>query len=623
MQKRWNQPGSLFVKRKPPKIRPAPLWLRILRRVNPFVFLRRIATLIGAMFMLSILFGLIAGSRVQEGAVHSVPAEMILTLRIENGLQEVVSPAGLFDFQGLTAQLLSVHDIVRALDHAATDPRVKAVVVGLEAGGFEIAPVQEMRAAVKRFRASGKKAYVYSPSYAEAGGGMGAYYLASAFSEIWMQPVGMVEIPGFHAEMPYGRTALEKLGLIPQFYQRKEYKGVMDNFTRDAMPPESREMVQSILDDIANAILADIAADRGIASDTMRGIMDQAAFTDSEAIAAKLVDKLSYSDRIFAGLRQEMKGDPESEDLKIYGMGSYFKNVVHKAQPDESLPMVGLVHAVGNIVPRAKGGGFSEQIIAADRVASAIMRGVRDEKIKAIVLRIDSPGGSPTASETIRRAVERARERGKPVIVSMGAAAGSGGYWIAVDAAHIFALPATLTGSIGVAGGKFVAAPLMERIGVTWDGIKIGANADMNSFTGPFSESGDARMNAIVDNIYAAFTARVASGRGLTPESVEELARGRVWTGNQAHGNGLVDSLGGLSDALDHAAVRAGAADRNGISLVMLPRAKTPFDRIFEFFNVEVMMRRVLSTISVMTGQEIAAMTGVSAYDGLLSNRLE
>ncbi len=627
MQKRWNKPGSLFAAVRQKPVAPAKKgpWQYLTGFLRFFGRnLRRLCTFMGAIMVFGIVVFLIGANAEQE--TYVIPDQMVLTLRLNNGLSEHPPEMSLLGgFSSLAAAPLTVRELVSVLDYARNDNSVKAVAVSIEGGEFALSQVQEIRAAVKRFRESGKPTYAYSPSYAEAGGSMGAYYLAAAFENIWMQPVGAVSLPGFDASMPFTRKALEKLGVNPQFYQRKEYKSVMENFTRDSISPENREMTASLLGDITSVMVMDIANDRELDVDAAYAIINRAVFTDTEALDAHLVDKLSYYDLLVSHLRETLVGRADNEDLKMVSMGRYHKSSMGEMSPKtDKRPHVGLIYASGNIVADGSQGGFNSNLAAADRITNAMNRAIRDKKIKAIVLRIDSPGGSPTASETIRRAVVHAQEKGKPVIVSMGTMAGSGGYWIATDADRIFALPSTLTGSIGVASGKVELGALMEKIGVNWEGVKLGENADMWSFTKPFTPTGEERMNAMIDNIYAAFTERVATGRKLTPEAVERIAKGRVWTGNQGLELGLVDELGGLDAALNYTATKVGAKTRDEIRIVDLPRALTPFDRILELMNMDVMMGHVATTFMNMLGQEVkqATMPGVTVYDPALRQGL-
>ncbi len=618
MMNRWGRPGSLFVK-PPQKKEPVRKRCGIVRFF--LGSLRKICTFLGAVVLIAFIAGVFASAGLMEKK-EPIPDQMILTLRLKNGLEEQSIDGNIFGgFDGIPSNRMSVREMVDLLDRAGGDSRVKAMAVSLEGGDFGVSHVQELRAAIKRFRASGKSAYIFSPSYAEAGIGMGAYYLATAFDQIWMQPVGSLALPGYDAEMPFALNTLKKIGVNPQFFHRKEYKTVMENVSRDSMSPENREMTTSLLRDILAVIVADIAADRKMDPKDLYASIDQGVFTDKEALDKKLIDHLGYSDVLLGELRKLVTGNPESPDIKLVTMGSYRSFI---GIPDtENMPQIGFVHAVGNIVSADGGGAMGKDVIVADKVSGAIMKGVTDQNIKAILLRIDSPGGSPTASETIRRAVEYSASKGKPVIVSMGGMAGSGGYWIATHATRIFATPSTLTGSIGVASGKFEASELMSKIGINWEGVQIGKNADMWSFTGPFSEGGEERMNTLIDSIYTSFTTRVAEGRKLSPEQVEKIARGRVWTGKQALDLGLVDELGGLDTALDYAAKQAGATDRAHVKIVELPRARTPFDRIFELLDIEVAMNRIAGVALGIMGQKIdqARMPGVEVYDPFLEGR--
>ena len=630
MLKRWNRPASLFSKKHSQKAPPPPK-----RRFSLFGFIfgaiRRTFTLVGGAIVLFALFGYV-GTAMVEKEDHRLPAQIILTLTLDEGLIEMPAGGGLLTgFEAFGPTRLTTQQMIDALDLARKDPRVKALVFNIQSGDFGVSQVQELREAVKRFRESGKPSYAFSPSYAEAGGSMGAYYLASAFGEVWMQPVGLLSLPGFDGEMPFVLEGLNKLGVSPQFFQRKEYKSVMETFTREGISPENREMMASLLTDILDIIMTDIAADRGITKGQVKMAVDQGVFTDEEALRSKLVDRLDYADALISSLRQAYTGDADNESMKTVTLSRYFKNpqarpikIKTKGERDKGKPLVGLIYAAGNIVPDDRNGGLRSNVAAANKISAAIMRASRDDEIRAIMLRIDSPGGSPTASETIRRAVEQAVSKGKPVIVSMGGVAGSGGYWIATDATRIFALPATLTGSIGVVSGKFAAPGLMDKIGVNWEGVQVGENADMWSFTKPFSAVGRERMNIMIDNMYGSFIDRVAQGRKLSPETVETIARGRVWTGSQALEIGLVDQLGGFNEALDYAAQKIGAENREGIEIVELPRPKTPFDRIFEMLNIEVAMNRVAGVAFGMIQQKMdqAATPAVRAYDPLLEQRL-
>lgn len=614
MLHRWKKPGSLFMTPPAPAL-PARRKKRLFG-IPAFLWtgFRRTAMFIGSLFLILMMVSCV-GTIFVGNYETPLPDRMVLNLRLNNGLSEYSPDADfLRELYGPAFGRLNTQDMIDTIDRAANDKRVIAMIVSIESGPFDLTQVQDLRQAIKRFRAAGKTAHAYSTSFAEAG--MGAYYLAASFDHIWMQPVGMVAIPGFDTQMPFFREGLGKVGVTPHVYQRKEYKGVMENLSRSSLSDPGREMLSSLLGDLMAQMHADISADRTTESRTVdfRALVDRGLFLDNEAREAGLIDSTGYFDEV----RQSAIG---RSGARIVSLSRYRGQTVARDK-HHGKTKVGIVYAQGPIVAddRSSGFGGGSDAAAANRISDAIIRTVRDDSVEAIILRINSPGGSPTASETIRRAVAYAVERDMPVIVSMGPAAGSGGYWIATDATHIFALPATLTGSIGVAAGKMDFAELMTKIGVNWDGVTLGNNADLWSFTRPFSPSGDRLMNNMADALYNAFIARVATGRKLDPEQVEAVARGRVWTGQQAKANGLVDEIGGLSDALDHTARMLGLDSRHDLALVHLPRPKTPFDRFLELMNVEVMMDRIVH--AAMKRMEQATMPRVMAYDPLLDIRL-
>lgn len=615
MQRHWKKPGSLFSSPS------APLRVRPRGRGGFFAgigrMIRRLCLFLGAMVLVSMTVSCAAG--IVVGSYNApLPEKMILTLRLNDGLSEYSPEDDFFrEFASATDMRLSIQEIVDALDRARNDDRVRGIAVMIEGGSFDIAHTQELRAAIKRFRAAGKPAWAYSPSYAEAGaGGMGSYYLAAAFDEIWVQPVGMVALAGFDAQSPFVLDALKKIGVNPQFYQRKEYKSVMENMTRSSMSPENREMISSLLSSITGQIMTDIRADRRLGVDAMSAILNKGVLTDSESLSAGLVTRVDYPDILVAVLKQKLAAGGDEKLIKTISLSRYNNHHTDKAVPPNA-PVVGIVYAQGSIVADSSSGGMGGSVAGADRIASAILRSVRDRDVKAIILRIDSPGGSPTASETIRRAVAHAVEKNIPVIVSMGPMAGSGGYWIATDATRIFAMPATLTGSIGVASGKMELSGLMEKIGVNWDGVKIGENADLWSFTKPFTPGGDERMNVMMDSMYSAFIQRVSAGRKMPAAAVEKIAKGRVWTGAQALDIGLVDELGGLDSAMDYTAKVIGVPDRTALSVEHLPRPKSPIDRILRLMKMEVLMGHAGSAL--MKSVEQAAAPKIMVYDPVLN----
>lgn len=527
-----------------------------------------------------------------QPVIPEVPDEMVLYLDFEEGLSDLPEKANFA--RPFEPPSLSVREIVDAIDAAGGDARVKGIFARMESGHFSLAHVHEIRGALKRFRETGKFAHIYSSNYG-AMSGMGRYYLASVFDEIWMQPLGIVTIAGLNAEMPFARAALDKIGVRPQFFKRKDFKTAYESLTNAEMSPENRQMTEQLIADISASVAGHIAEDLEISEKDFQILVNQGLFTADEAVESGLIDTADYADVLVKRIKQEMTGDPESGDEIFVPAAHYAAFLKHQAAHKSSVipgrahkTEVALIHINGAIMPQDSGGRGG--VAASEDIAPAILDAAESETIKAIVLRVDSPGGSPTASESILRAVERAQEKGKSVIVSMGGAAASGGYWVSAYADRIFALPTTLTGSIGVVGGKFVLQDLWTKIGVTWDGARWGDAAGMWSPNAPFEGRGLERVNAMLDQVYDNFIARVAKGRSMSEADVEKIAGGRVWTGARAVEIGLVDELGGLDSALDYTARALGLQDRTQLEVRIMPAPKTALEQLAELLGAQVRM---------------------------------
>lgn len=547
---------------------------------------KRTCMVIGAMVLFSALLTFITLVTAVSKTAPALPKDMVLVLKLEQGIAEKQDEASFGDF--FPAARPTIRQITNTLTYAADDERIKALIVNVKAGGLSIGHVQEFRVAVKRFRASGKKAYFYSSSFVDTGSGVGAYYLASAFDQIWMQPVGLLSISGFSAEVPLGREALEKVGVRAQFLQRESYKTAMESFTESELTPESREMIVSMLKSFSSQVIGDIAKDRQVSERDLAISMDKGILTGDDALQSKLIDRLDYGDVLVSGIREEIMGDPEDKSLELVSFRQYANAAdgAHKDKPNhmpgmKAKPKVALIYVAGAIVPMATGANMA----AADEIAPAIIEAAEDKDVDAIVIRINSPGGSPTASETIRRAIVRAKEKGKYVAVSMGDVAASGGYWVAADADVIFANPSTLTGSIGVIMGKFESSGLWEKLGVNWGTVQVGDNAGLWSMNRPFDDRQLAHLNTLIDSTYDAFMQRVAAGRGMSLEEVRRVAQGRVWTGELAIGKGLVDKQGGLYDTLTHIAMYKGVMTPDKLEVVVLPRPKSAVEQFIELLG--------------------------------------
>ncbi|AWS46498.1 signal peptide peptidase SppA [Streptosporangium sp. 'caverna'] len=447
----------------------------------------------------------------------------------------------------LSMRRTSLADVLSGLKRGGKDPRVKALVVKIGTQPLGLAMVQELRQAVTRFRAAGKLTIAFAETFGEFGAGTVPYYLASAFERVYLQPSGDVGLTGVAMEQRFLRGALGKLGVEYQIGQRHEYKTAANTFTQDHMTDAHRESMGRITESVTEQVIAGIAEGRGLDPAKVRELIDRGPFIGAEAVEAGLVDRLAYRDEVYDEVKQAVGDD----SLLLY-VGRYAKNLIARKLPHPGEQTVALVHGTGAIrlgrsgrSPLGGGGAMGS-----DTICAALRAARRDDNVKAVVFRVDSPGGSYVASDAIWREVVLTRKAGKPIVISMGDLAASGGYMVSMAADAIVAQPGTLTGSIGVFGGKAVIGGLLEKLGVSSETVGEGANAGMFSPTNAFSEAQWARVNAWLDRVYDDFVNKVAEGRGLPRERAHELAKGRVWTGADARERGLVDELGGLEDAL-------------------------------------------------------------------------
>ena len=440
---------------------------------------------------------------------------------------------------------------LRALHEAADDRHVVGLIAKV-GGMWPWGTMQELRRGVQTFAASGKPTLAWVETFGELGSrGMSAYVLATAFGELWLQPGGEIGLLGVGIETTFVRGTLDRLGIEPQFEQRYEYKNAADVLMRKEFTAAHREALERLAESVFSDAVETIADARGLTHDQVRELVNSGPRTASEAQAAGLVDRLGYRDQAYDAMRARTGGKPE---LLFADRWRPHRKL---APPPHRRGHVALVDVRGAIATgRTRRGPMGRQ--AGSDTLSAQLRAARDnDRARAVVMRVESPGGSAVASEVIWREVWRLREADKPVIVSMGDVAASGGYYIACPAEVIVALPATLTGSIGVLGGKLVVDSLLERLGVSTGTVQQGAHALMYSARRSFSEDERARFAATVDAIYHDFVGKVAEGRQRPVADIEAVAKGRVWTGRDALEAGLVDELGGLRDAVRIARERA------------------------------------------------------------------
>lgn len=441
--------------------------------------------------------------------------------------------------------------ILRALHEGALDPHVHGLIAKV-GGALPWALMQELRVGVRAFAASGKPTLAWAESFGEGSGEMAAYVLASAFDRIWLQPGGGVGLLGVGVETTFVRGALDKLGVEPQFEQRYEFKNSADRVMRTEFTPAHRIALERLAESIFTEAVVAIAKGRKIEGARVKELADTGPRTAGEALEAGLVDALGYRDQAYAAMRALVGVDAQLLFADRWHPQRRPHLLMHRRGH------VALVEVRGAIVSgRTRRTPMGRQV-GSDSVGAALRAAAKDEHVRSVVLHIDSPGGSAVASEVIWREVCRVREAAKPVVVSMGEAAASGGYYIACPADVIVALPSTLTGSIGVFGGKMIVRGLLDRLGVTTGTVSQGDRSLMFSSRAGFSDDERERLAVLMDAIYDDFVAKVARGRGRPVAEIERIARGRVWTGSDALGVGLVDVMGGLRDAVRIARSRAG-----------------------------------------------------------------
>jgi protease IV len=444
---------------------------------------------------------------------------------------------------------------LRALHEAADDRRVAGLIIKV-GGRLPWAMAQELRLGVRDFVKAGKPAVSWAESFAE-GHDMAAYMLAAACGEVWLQPGGELGLLGVGVETTFVRGLLDKIGVEPQVEQRWEYKNAADRLLRTGFTEEHREALDRLAQSVFDDTLAAIAADRELDVDRVRELVETGPRTAAEARDVGLVDEVGYRDEVYAAMRSRLGNDVTLLFADRWRPRRQVSKIVRRRRAG----YVALVQVRGPIVSgRSRHGPIGRQA-GSGTVAAGLRAAGHDENARAVLLWVDSPGGSTVASEVIWREVKRLRDAGTPVIVSMGDLAASGGYYIACPADVIVALPATLTGSIGVLGGKLVARELLERLGLTTGSIEHGGRSLMFSARRGFSEGERERLAATIDAVYDDFVTKVAQGRRRPVREIEAVARGRVWTGSDAVGLGLVDVLGGLRDAARLARERADLPD--------------------------------------------------------------
>ena len=518
-----------------------------------------LATIVG-IILTSIIFMVIsivsvAGMVASEGATSSVPKNSVLRIKLEGEIVDRAGEGSPMDFLSQGEQMsIGLDQALDALKKAAKNDKVKGIY--LEAGSLAAYPadLQELRRALVEFKESGKWVVAYGDQYSR-----GAYYLCSVADELFLNPIGMIDWSGMSSQPMFYTGLMKKVGVKMQVFKVGTYKSAVEPFINTEMSEANREQVMSYLSSIWNGMLKDVAASRKLSVETLNSLADTTTVLceANVLIENKLADKLAYLSDVKEALRQRLELD-EDDDLKFTTLADVAAaDDLSKKVDDE----VAVYYAYGEIND-SPGMGFSqEHTITTKATITDLQKLRKDKDVKAVVIRVNSPGGSAFASEQIWHEVQLLRAE-KPVVVSMGGVAASGGYYISCGANEIFAEPMTLTGSIGIFG--MIPDPselLTQKLGLSFDVVKTNAMSDFGAMGRPFNAAESAKMQNYINHGYDLFTGRVAGGRGMAQDSVKVIAEGRVWTGEQAQKIGLVDKLGNLEDAIASAAKLAEVED--------------------------------------------------------------
>ena len=536
-------------------------------------FIIWVLSIIGALTLMAI-FLVVVSAMLIPLARKSMPDQVILEVDLEKPLVEYVPQGPLA--QALMRKEATVRDVVEALERASEDERVTGLVARVGAAPMGLAVIQEIRDAVRKFSESGKFTVAYAETFGEVGPGNGAYYLATAFDEIYLQPSGDIGLTGLMYQSPFVRGTLDKLKMTPRIDHRKEFKNAKNLFTETEFTEPHREAMQKIMDSHFAQIVRGIVETRGVTEEQLSKIIDNAPLLGAEAIEAKLVDQLLYQDEVYEKVKAKAEG------AKLLYLNKYLERA---GTLHEKGPTIALIYGVGGVHRgESEYSAFSNSpSMGSDTVTAAFREAVANKKVRAIVFRVNSPGGSYVASDTIWREVVRARDANKPVIVSMGNIAGSGGYFVSMSANKIVAQPGTITGSIGVLTGKLLTRDFWkEHIGITFDDVKTSENANIWASSYDYSPEQWQKLQDFLDRVYDDFTAKVAEGRNMDKEKVLSLAKGRIWTGEDAKEHGLVDELGGFDVALKLARKEAGIEPDAPITLKLFPRPKRMLEELLK-----------------------------------------
>ncbi|MCX7830305.1 MAG: signal peptide peptidase SppA [Acidobacteria bacterium] len=545
--------NEIVVKRKP-------------KRLGLIIFIAVLVLLLigGTMLIVGI-------SSLAKGGQVKVKTNSTLVLKLDKPIQEM--PADPFAMQFFGAKVYQFAEIHDAIKRAKDDERIKSLLIVPTMTPISFAKAQELKKDIEEFKKSKKPVYAYFDVTGNTG-----YYLAASADKIYAPPTAMLFLSGVYAEMPFLRDTLEKIKIEPQLYHIGDYKSASDMFMRNNMSDAQKEAMDAILDTFYRNLVKGICENGRFTEEEAKVIIDKGMQTGDFLKESKLVDEFLYPDDIDEILK---KANGSKDDLNKIEIGAYVrdKRAIFDGKAKNS---IAVVIASGEIVDSGKG-----DTIVPERVNKLLDKAQNDKDVKAVVFRVDSPGGSGLASDVIWDKVNKVR-KSKPVIVSMSSVAGSGGYYISMGSDGIVAEPTTITGSIGVITGKFVIRGITDWAGVGWGMMKRGENADLFSELQKFTPEQEKIIVGHMESFYKDFVTKAAQGRNMTYDEVHKIAQGRIWSGEDAIKIGLVDRLGGLDEAIEFAKEKAKIPAKEKVNIKYYPRQKTIFESFMEMSGEEV-----------------------------------
>lgn len=546
-----------------------------MREFFKYVFASFLGFIIAATVITAVFIGVIIGmiSSIEDDKPVAISNNSVLYLNLDQLITERTPPDafGNLPIVGSDGEKkIGFNDILRSLEKAKTDDNIKCIYLSVSAPNTGHATMKEVRDALTDFRSSGKKVIAYSEVYSQ-----GAYYLASAADKVYLNPEGALEFKGLSSKLMFFKGALDKLGIEAQIIRVGSYKSAVEPFIAEKMSDKNREQVSAYLKGLYNTLLQDISKSRNIPVAELDSIANDYKIQRAEdALSYKMIDGLKYKDEVLDELKS-LSGKDKKKNISSVSINEYAKSLGEEKEGSGSKDKIAVIYANGDI----NGGEGNNETIGSEKISRTIRKARTDSNIKAIVLRVNSPGGSALASDVIWREIVLAKKV-KPVMASLGDVAASGGYYVACAADSIFVQPNTITGSIGVYGVIPNFQNLLnDKLGITFDGVKTGTYADIMSVNRPMSPGEKLIMQNNVNHVYDSFISHVSEGRHKSKAYVDSIGGGRVWVGTDAVKIGLADRTGSFRDAIKAAAKKAGIADYD---IVSYPEMLSPLKTLIQ-----------------------------------------